>query len=231
MAVVKQLYQLQELDLEIEAEEQALNQKNSQLGERQALDSAQNQLTSERKHLEELKRQQHSTEWELDDLMSKITTAEKQLYGGKINNPKELASLQQEINIMKSRSDQIETKALEIIDRVEAAEKKVVAANIEFRKIEDEWNRQQKQLSEDIAKIGNQQDDLKQKRQQLSEEIDASAVSLYEKLRKQKRPPVAKVEQGICRGCRISLSSSELQRARGGNAVQCGSCGRILFLP
>lgn len=231
MTVAKQLYQLQEIDLEIESEEQALSQKTSQLGERQVLDSAQSQLASEQQRLDELRRQQHAAEWEVDDILSKIAAAEKQLYGGKITNPKELSSLQHEVSTMKAKSDQLENKALEIIDQVEAAEESVAAATSEFQKLETEWHRQQKQLSDDIKQLKSQLADLKQKRQQLSEEIDSQAVTLYEKIRQQKKQPVAKVEQGICRGCRISLPASELQRARSGHPVQCSSCGRILFLP
>ena len=166
----------------------------------------------------------------MDDILSRIATAEGQLYGGKITNPKELSSLQHEVGTMKDKSDQLENKALEIIDRVEAAEESVAAANGELKKLEEEWQRQQKQLAADIAQLKSQLADLKQKRQQLSEEIESSAVALYEKIRQQKKPPVAKVEQGICRVCRISLSASELQRARSGQPIQCGSCGRILFI-
>ena len=50
------------------------------------------------------------------------------------------------------------------------------------------------------------------------------------KLKKQKGTAVAKVEQGVCCGCRISLPSTELQRARSDSLVRCSSCGRILFL-
>jgi predicted nucleic acid-binding Zn-ribbon protein len=231
MTVAKQLYQLQEIDLEIESEEQTLSQKTSQLGDRQVLDIAQNQLDTEQQRLEELRRQHHDAEWEVDDLLSKIAAAEEQLYGGKITNPKELSSLQHEVNTMKGKGDHLENRALEIIDQVEAAEKSVSEASNRFKKLETEWNQQQKQLSNEIEQLKSQLADLKQKRQQLSEEIESQAVALYEKIRQQKKPPVARVEQGICRGCRISLSASELQRARGGHPVQCGSCGRILFLP
>ena len=230
MGVTNQLYQLQEIDLEIESGEQALSQKTSQLGERQALDNAQNQLAAEQQRLDELRHQQHDAEWDVDDLLSKIAAAEKQLYGGKITNPKELSSLQHEVSTMKVKSDQLENSALEIIDRVEAAEKSVAAATSELKKLEEEWQRQQHQLSDQIEKLKSSLSDLKQKRQQLSEEIESPAVVLYEKVRQQKKPPVAKVEQGICRVCRISLSASELQRARSGQPVQCGSCGRILFI-
>ena len=73
--------------------------------------------------------------------------------------------------------------------------------------------------------------DLRQKRQALSAEFDPKVVTLYDGLRENKGFAVARVEQGICRGCRISLPSSELQQVRGGNVIQCGSCNRILYLP
>jgi predicted nucleic acid-binding Zn-ribbon protein len=231
MPVTKQLYQLQELDTEIESDEQALNQKVSQLGERQALDNVQSQLASEQKRLEELGHRQHTAEWEVDDILSKIAAAEEKLYSGKITNPKELSSLQHEVAIMKAKGDQLENRALEIIDQVEAAEQSVAASSNQCQKLEDEWHHQQRQLSDEIEQLESHLADLKKRRQQLSDEIESQAVELYEKIRRQKKPPVAKVEQGICRSCRISLSASELQRARSGQPVQCGSCGRILFLP
>lgn len=230
MTVTKQLYQLQEFDTEIESAEQSLSLKISQLGNRQALDDAQSQIASEQQRLDELRRQQHAAEWEVDDMLSKIATAEDQLYGGKITNPKELSSLQHEVSTMKAKSDQLENKALEIIDQVEAVEKSVAAATSELKKMDNDWQSQQQQLSDEIEQLKNRLTDLKQKRQRLSQEIESEAVMLYEKIRNQKKPPVAKVEQGICRVCRISLSASELQRARSGQPVQCGSCGRILFL-
>ena len=52
MNVVKQLYQLQEVDLELESNEQALNQSASQLGESQAVIRAQAKLKLEQQRLE-----------------------------------------------------------------------------------------------------------------------------------------------------------------------------------
>jgi predicted nucleic acid-binding Zn-ribbon protein len=230
MTITRQLYQLQELDTRIEQEEQALALKTSQLGKREALDDARNRLTSEQQRLKELSHQRRDAESELDDVLSKISAAEQQLYGGRITNPKELSSLQHEVNTMKSRSDQLETKALEIIDQVEVTEKSVTALSHEYQNLEDEWRLQQKQLADDIEQLKTSLTDLRQKRQQLIEQIDSSSVNLYEKIRQQKKPAVAKVEQGICHACRISLSASALQKARSGQPVQCGSCGRILFI-
>ncbi len=231
MSVAKQLYQLQEVDLEIESNESQMNQKVGQLGESETIINLQSKLTSEQKRLDDLARQQQSAEWDIDDLTGKIATIEKQLYSGRITNPKELASFQQEVNAFKVKRDQIENKTLEIIDQVELAETNIAAAGNEIKKLEGEWHNWQQQLSAEIDQFKDKVSELRQKRQLLSDEIDPQAVDRYEHIRKQKGQAVAKVEQGICRGCRISLSSSELQQVRGGNLVQCGSCGRILFLP
>lgn len=231
MGVVNQLYQLQEVDIEIESNEKQLSQKASQLGESQEVINTQIKLASQQKRLDVLASQQRSAECEIDDLAAKITTVEEQLYSGRITNPKELASLQQEANTLKAKRDQIEDKALEIIDHVELAEAEVVATSNEIKKLENEWHMQQQQLSAEIEHLKGKLSDLNQKRQLSAAEIDPQSVEFYEQIRKQKGQAVASVEQGICHSCRISLSSNELQQARGGNLIQCGSCGCILFLP
>jgi predicted nucleic acid-binding Zn-ribbon protein len=230
MSVAKQLYQLQEIDLEIEANEQALRQIASQLGESQALVKTQTKLASEKQRLEELKQQQQSWEWEIDDLVSKLTAVQERLYGGSIKNPKELSSLQHEVEGFKSKREQLEDKALEIMEQVELTEASVATKSNEFKELEAEWQSQQQQLSGNMEELKTTLADLQHKREALSTSIDPEKIELYNKLKKQKGTAIAKVEQGICRGCRISLSAAELQQARGGNSVQCSNCGRILFL-
>ena len=231
MSVAKQLNQLQDLDLEIDSDELALKQKAGQLGENQVLIGAREKLATEQQQLAALGEQQRTAEWETDDLVSKLSAVEEQLYSGRITNPKELANLQHELDLLKSNRNQLESKTLEIMDKVELVAADVAATKSELKRLEVEWQTQQQQLSTEIAKLENELSDLKQKRRIISDAADAQAVALYEKLRKQKGQALAKVEQGICRGCRISLSSSELQRVRSGSPVQCSNCGRILFLP
>jgi len=230
MNVAKQLYQLQEVELELESNEQALSQIANQLGKNQAVVRAQNELTLEHQRLEELTRQQHSAEWEIEDLVNKLAPAEEKLYSGRIKNPKELTNLQHEVEGLKARRSQLEDKALEIMDQVEIATATVATKSNELKTLETEWHSRQQQLSTNIEQLKTILSDLKQKRQLLSAKIDPQAIELYHELRKQKGTAVAKVEQGICRGCQISLPTTELQQARSGSLVQCSSCGRILFL-
>ncbi len=230
MGVAKQLNQLQEVDLEIESNELALAQITSQLGESQAVVRARTKLKSEQQHLEELGQQQHSAEWEIEDIVNKLTTAEEKLYSGRIKNPKELANLQHEVDGLRTRRNQLEDKALEIMDQVELSTASVATLSNELKTLETDWHSQQQQLLANMEQLKTTLADLERKRQLLSAKIDPQAIEFYQELKKQKGRAVAKVEQGICRGCRILLPTTELQRARGDSLVQCSSCGRILFL-
>jgi len=230
MAVTRQLFQLQELDIDIENQEKSLALKNDQLGKREVLDNARKSLASEQQRLEELKHRHRDAEGEVDNLLEKIASIEKQLYGGKISNPKELSALQHEVNTMKAMNEQLENKTLEIIDELETTERNVASLTEDYQKLEKDWQRQQQQLTDEITGLEKKLADLRQKRQQLTDNIEPSIVNLYDKIRQQKKQAVAKVEQGICHACRISLSASVLQKARSGQPVQCGTCGRILFI-
>jgi len=230
MSVAKQLYQLQDVDLELESTEQAINQIASQLGESEAVTETRSKLDSERQRLKELTQQQHSVEGEIDSITSKLTTAEEELYSGRIHNPKELANLQHEIDGLKANRSRLEDKTLEIMDQVESATKSVTTIDNELKALEAEWQSQQQQLSADMEQLKTVLADLQNKRQLLITDIDSQVVEVYNELKKQKGTAVAKVEQGICRGCRILLPVTELQQVRSGSLVRCSSCGRILFL-
>ncbi len=230
MSVANQLYQLQGLDLELEFNEQALSRITSQLGESKVVVSARSELTLEHQRLEELRHQQRSAEWEIDDLSNKISAAEDKLYGGRIGNPKELANLQHEVETFKARRDQLEDKALAIMEQVELATASVASKSSQLKALEVEWHNQQQQLSTEMEQVKTILSELNHKRQLLLAKIDPQAVEFYTELRRQKGTAMAKVEQGICCGCRISLPITELQRARRDSLVRCSSCGRILFL-
>jgi hypothetical protein len=62
--------------------------------------------------------------------------------------------------------------------------------------------------------------------------IDPRTMSLYQTLRERRAgQAVARVERGMCQGCRISLPMSVIQKARvSNNLTQCVSCERILLL-
>lgn len=230
MSIARQLYQLQGVELEIESEEQALARSVGQLGESRVLAEAKARLSGVRQRLEQLEHEQHDAEWQIEDLEPKLAAARESLYGGRISNPKELSSLQHEVEGLESRRNRLEEKALGIMERVELATAELASAGSELEALENVWRGEQQKLSLEIERLKGSLSELRRRRQLMLAGISAETVDFYDRLKVQKGWAMARVEQGTCGGCRISLSTAELQRARGNRLVECSSCGRILFL-
>jgi predicted nucleic acid-binding Zn-ribbon protein len=116
------------------------------------------------------------------------------------------------------------------MDQLEDTRKAIAGSKDELAKLETLWQAQQKQFVVELLNLKAAQAVLETNRQQISALIDADTLFTYQELKKRKGLAVAKVEQGICQGCRITLPNTDLQRARGGGVVRCSSCGRIIFL-
>ncbi len=230
MSVARELYRLQEVDQELESDEQTYKRISSQIGESEAVTTARNRLNSERQNLEEISHQQHTVEWEIEDISAKLTKVEEELYSGRTTSPKELTGLQQEIDSLKAKRSKLEDQVLELMEKVELSTANVTSLDTELKRLEAEWENQQKEMSAELKELEAAISGLKNRRESLVAEIDPQLIEVYNELKKQRGTSVARVEQGICRGCRISLPVTELQRVRSGELVRCSSCGRILFL-
>jgi predicted nucleic acid-binding Zn-ribbon protein len=230
MNTAAKLYKLQELEIEMAAKEQALAGIASRLGDDTAVAAARASRDREQEKLQQLEHRQRDIEAEIEDIDAKQAAAGESLYSGRIKNPKELSNLQKEIDSFKARSGQLEDRDLDIMEQIEQVSAGVARASDELAKLEEQWRLEQRQLTQDKEELEAGLAGLKERRQELLPGIEAAAVTFYRQLAGQKGQAVARVAQGICRGCGISLSAAWLQRARGGEMVRCTSCGRIIFL-
>lgn len=229
MSIARQLYQLQEIDLELETAEQSLARIIAQIGESPQVIKARRELEQETSSLEGLKKQQREAEQIVDDLSIKISAIEEKLYGGRINNPKELSGFQQEGDILKEQRSREEDKALELLDQIAESEERVAALTGNLRDLEAGWQVELANLEAGAERDRTQIAELQDKRLAVAAGIDPAAVASYDIIRQQKGRAVARVERGACRSCGISLSTAQQQQARGNDLMRCPNCGRILF--
>ena len=232
MTQIKWLYQLQQVDLEIDAATEALQRVDSQLGDRTVIEELLISVEQKRQALEKLTTEQRHAEWEAQDRAKKLADVENKLYGGSVRIPKELSSLQQEGELLKQKHREIEDRLLATMVENDARHQEIANDMQEFTRMEREWQGRQAELSKEQASIKATVDTLNQKLQELLPHIERADLEIYQDLRISKQgKAVARVEQGMCQGCRISLPSNQLQLVRAGNRlVQCGSCQRILYM-
>jgi len=232
MSKAKQLFELQEVDLEIQRKTESLTQVKSQLGRDDDVVAARSALDAAKKHLSELEHQQKTMEWETSDVAAKLSVVEKKLYGGSLQNPRELQGFQQDFELLKSQRSEKEDKLLSIMLDVDGVKQEVSQKSSEFAEAERKWQENQQKLSQQKEGLESELAALEQKRALLVNQTELACLRLYEEVRRAKQGlGVAKVMQGRCQGCRISLPMSDQQRARAGHdLVQCSNCGRILYL-
>jgi predicted nucleic acid-binding Zn-ribbon protein len=228
----RQLYDLQEIDLEMDAKRDALSEVVSRLDDSEVVDQSRLSLARDEERLAELERTQRELEREVEDLQAKAAVSEDRLYGGTVKNPKELAGLQEQVANLKRRMKDLDDKTLDIMSEVENVQQQVSSKRQKLAEVEEEWQREQALLSHEQAELSSSLATLEQKRKDLASKLDKTSLELYQSLRRTRQGrAVAKVEQGVCQGCRIALPMSELQRTKiGQELVQCSSCERILYL-
>ena len=230
VTISRQLHDLQTLDLDLRTNEQRQAEIIGQIGDSREVARARQRLDALQQRLEEESKELHSAEWAIDDLSTKLAKVEETLYSGRVRNPKELSGYQQESEELKGRHHKAEDRVLEAMGRAESTIASVSDTTAELVNLEAEWRINQTELSAELEALRSAHADLTQQRAKAVADIPGDAVGVYQIVQKQKGTAVARVEQGTCRGCQISLPTTELQQVRSGSLVRCSSCGRILYL-
>ncbi len=229
MSGAASLLRLQQIELEIESLEFRTAAADARIRDSHEVDESASRLGAAQDRLEELKKWQQSLDWEIEDIGGRLAKENEALYSGRIRNPKELTSLQHEVDALKEKKKCLEDDDLELMEKLEQAESDVVARKRELGSLRAEWQSRKQHLSEELEGLRASLAGLNADRQQALTAIGTEAAVMYAELKKQKGRAVAVVEQGVCRGCGLSLSSAWLQRARA-ELVRCSSCGRFLYL-
>lgn len=232
MASAKQLYQLQEVDLEIDSRKATLSSIEGQLGESEAVLEAQRRIEEKRQQSKQLAGQQRDEEYEVQAFQSKADPVEKKLYGGTVRNPRELSDLQEDLNQIKAQQKQHEDVILGLMTQGEQLQTGIERDLDELRQMEADWYQEQERLFKERDRIRAELAALEEARAARAATIDPESLGLYHSIRlSHQGVAVAKAERGMCQGCRISLSMNELRRAKSPRElVHCGSCGRMLYV-
>lgn len=226
----KFLFDLQGIDLQMDNATERLALVEAQLGESQAILEAHQALAERRRYHGQLEGQLRTLEWQANDLAAKVATEETKLYGGSVRNPKELASLQEEVEHLKGRHRHVEDEALDLMGQLEALEKTITQEAATLSIEEKAWEEAQERLRGEREQLTSLLKSLEQERQAQAARTSPADLEVYRMIRESRGGRGAvRIEQGRCGGCRIGLSVADLQRARGHDLVQCSSCGRILY--
>jgi predicted nucleic acid-binding Zn-ribbon protein len=223
---------LQETDLALDKALARLSEIEEALGESDELIEARRAVEERAAVLHDLRATQKDHELATDEVRNHAAEIEKKLYSGSIKNPKELQDYDADLKSLKEQTRHKEDELLAILEQVDAAEKEHAAAEAVFNEIDSAWRGGQDEMLAEKARLEPEVQRLQATRADQATGFERTLIGLYDLLRQRRGGSVvAGVERGMCQGCRITLPTSVMQRARSGvGVVQCVSCERILIL-
>ncbi|MGD0355003.1 MAG: C4-type zinc ribbon domain-containing protein [Dehalococcoidia bacterium] len=230
MSLAKRVFELHQIEQAILSQRNQADEIDLRLNHNSAYEKAREELSAAEQGEADLEGKYKELDAESEQLRNNIQRINDKLYGGKIKNPKELMSFEQEAAMLKSNLVPKDDLLLAMMERLESRKAEVQRLQELCKTIEAAWNKEKPELKVEREKVVAEVAKLEKKRKEIAEDIDSSALSAYEGIKGRKSQPVVRVEQGKCMGCRVTLSISELQRVRGMSIVTCSNCGRILYL-
>jgi predicted nucleic acid-binding Zn-ribbon protein len=225
------LYRLQQLDSHIDWLESRLDEVKAALQDTKLLRLAEQRMGKAENGLGEARKALRSAEDSVRGQRLKIEQSEATLYGGKVQNPKELQDIQNEVASLKRYLEVLEDRQLEAMLVEEDAASRLQLAGQELDKVQQATARQHGELTREQDSLLTDLANHRQERMATAGSVESEDLALYDQLRAQRRGiAVAKVTDRACSACGSTLSTSLLHAARSPNQItRCDTCGRILY--
>lgn len=195
------------------------------------LEAARRRLQSVQTDLHTAEHERRTSEARAQELQGRIKQAENRLYGGTVQNPKELQDLQADVASLKKQLGTIEDQELQAMMQADAAQAAVLAAEEQLKSVQARLQGDHRKLLEERSLLSRDQESLSAERQAAVSAVAAQMLDTYEGLRQQRHGvAVAEVAENACGACGTVLTAALQQSARhASQLVFCPSCGRILF--
>jgi uncharacterized protein len=225
------LFRLQQVDRQIDQVRLQVENIQRTLENDSELREALNQLeTAKADHLH-AHHTLKSTESEVQAQKIKIEHAESSLYGGKVQNPKELQDLQKDIVSLKKHLVTLEERELEAMIKAEDAENNLQSAKTKLELMQARLGNEHKKLIDNRSALEIKLEQLAEEREASLAPIEVNLIQVYENLRLQKRGvAIAEVSDNSCASCGATITNTLQQNARSQKQLaHCPSCGRILY--
>lgn len=182
--------------------------------------------------LSDLEAEQERADHDVQQVRDRMTRDRQLMDSGSIGDPKQLQSLQSELDNLARRQSDLEDVELEIMERVDGARAAVAQLTEERDALADERETLATSVHEQLEAIRAEERMVTEQRGAIANELPADLLALYDKIRADHGGVgAAPLHRGTCQGCRLALPPTEIEELRAAPAdavIRCEECRRIL---
>jgi hypothetical protein len=225
------LYQLQLIDHDLDKNEKRL----SELRDLMSFNSDEKLIEQEISALLIEKKSQNQKLNKISDeaniIQEKITKSEQSLYDGSIKNPKELQSVNIEIDSLKKRRTVLDEQQLEFLFLIDNLDEQLKIKEESLSTLLVRKNDQKEIFQIEIDEIEKVIKKLNIDKNPVLNQIENSYLETYEKLRKTKNKiAISIIIDNACSICGNGLPPMEVQKAKSSiDEIFCPVCKRFLY--
>ena len=197
----------------------------------QQRDSLHDRLVTARTEADDISREVAKAEADVELVRQRAARDQARLDSG-TGSAKDLQALQHELVSLAKRQSDLEDVELEVMERLERAQKAVAALEAEQADVDAEIEKVTVSRDAAVAEIEAEVASVTAERDQVAAGLDAGLVALYEKVRETSGGlGAARLKARRCEGCRLELTPVEMGRIRAAapdEVLRCEECRRIL---
>lgn len=225
------LYQLQKIDSQVNIALSRIDEIKQLLDENPELIEAKQEFDNQTEIFQKSKSELKTIENEIETHRNKLQECESKLYGGTIQNPKELQDLENEHSMLKKIITGLEEELLEKMIAHEDIQKSLTVVHEKYKKIETNVLTAQSLLTSEKDNLENYISKASDEREAQISQLNATLLEQYEQLRSEKKGvAVANLVDGACSECGTMLTPAQRQATKSStNLFYCPNCRRIIY--
>jgi len=225
------LFQVQQADTEICRLQATLNSLDAGATLEAEVGAAQAELDALLARRHKTEEESLDCDLQLKALEDKRKRFSDQLYGGAVHNPRQLADLQGEVEMLGREIGKVEDRVLELMEALDQQRSEIRQRQERLAEMSEQLRAIQERFQLTSGRVRDEIGRLEQRRRELAAELPPPLLKRYEQIRA--RPGnlgLVKVSGPTCSGCQIALPSETLKALKAGRDVlTCENCGRLLY--
>ncbi len=196
---------------------------------RTALAAAKTALDQAKKDLDAARLGRRAFEKEVEAFQAEVAKLERQLLDVKTNQ--EYTAMRHQIEAVKTKRSDVETRILESYDREEAIAASVKGAEKKVADEEARLKQGEAALDREKAELETAYEGFVRDRDAMRSQVPQPLLSKYDRMvNVRDGVAVAEIKKGACGACFKSLTPHAMQEARRRESIlNCEACGRILI--
>ena len=230
MSVIQKIIKLQNIDSQLQDIAELLGDlpiKVESLKDEES--SLITSLENGKLHLKELDFHLNKFEGQLKDINIKIEKHKDQLF--LVTNNKQYDALQLEIDHLKTKLDEIETKSLEYTEEKEELEKRIKTESENLGTLSSKLKERRIKLENLMSQSSEEKSKLESDRKNHIRNIDESILSQYSRIQNARGGlSVVSISGSACGGCGAFIPPQIITEVRANTLARtCDSCSRFLY--